>query len=101
MVVRTSIAVFGGKCTYKLIVEPWADEYLIQPCDRCSIVVIHPTSVSPFGVELHDDTLIVWVEIGDATYEFCRGETVEFVMPVPMPGPLGELDRYVSEQQRH
>lgn len=94
MAVQSSIAVAGGRRPYKLIVEPWADEHMINADDRCSVLVSHPTSVAPFEVERHESALIITVNIGDATYQFWRNDALEFTNPVPIPGPLGELNRF-------
>lgn len=93
MAVQSSIAVAGGRRPYTLIVEPWADKHTINPDDRCSIVAFHPTSAAPFEVERHESVLIIWVNIGNATYQFWRNDALEFTNPVPIPGPLGESSR--------
>ena len=71
MAVQSSIVVVGGHQPYKLIVEPWADEHTINPDDRCTVVAMHPTSAVPFEVERNESALIIWVNGGDATYQFC------------------------------
>lgn len=94
MAVQSSIIVEGAPQPYKLIVEPWADEHTINPDDHCSVVAIHPKSRAPFQVERHESAFIIWVNIGDATYQFWRNGNLEFTNPVPTPGPLGELERF-------
>lgn len=94
MTVQSSIAITGSSQSYKLIVEPWANEHKINTDDRCSLVVTHPNLTACFEVEWHESSLIIYINIGDATYQFWRNGALEFTNPVPIPGPLGELERY-------
>lgn len=98
MPVQTSIEVHGGPNAYTLIVEPWAEEHTINPDDRCKVVVLHPQCSETLTVQWHDNALILFVELGDETYEFWRNGVMEFRTPVPVPGPLGELARYINSR---
>jgi hypothetical protein len=89
MATESTIVVLGGDRSYKLIVEPWADEFWVHPNDRCKIVMIHPAQMMKFEVEWHDDALVVYDGLGDVTYQFWRDDKLEFEMPVRSPGPLG------------
>jgi hypothetical protein len=81
-----SLQVFAYEQAHTLIVEPWAEEFMIRVGDRCRVVALHPGVVPSFGVEMNRDRLIVWVNEGGATFEFWRGEACEFSTPVPIPG---------------
>lgn len=96
--VRTSIEVWGGPKTYTLIVEPWADEYQVHPDDQCKIVVLHPQSSETFTIQLHENTLLLFAEHGDTTYEFWRNGVIEATNPIPIPGPLGEFEKWCKSQ---
>jgi hypothetical protein len=64
--------VYGGDHPYTLVVEPWADEFIIQPDERCRVVGGHDTDACSFGVERRGEYLIVWINEGGATFEFWR-----------------------------
>ena len=78
MAVRTELQVYGGDQPYTLVVEPWADEFVIHPGDRCRVVAVHDTDASSFGVERRGDYLIVWVNEGGKTFEFWRAGQREY-----------------------
>jgi hypothetical protein len=87
MAVDSTLIVLGGQQPYKLIVEPWADEHVIRPADRCSVVAIHPSEAASLDVEWQDSALIVWVNINNAPYQFWRNGALEHNMSIPIPGP--------------
>lgn len=76
--VRTELAVYGGKTSYILVVEPWADEFEIRPGDRCKVVVKGP-GVAEFGIEFHSpEHVVVSILTGGTTFEFWRGDSKEY-----------------------
>jgi hypothetical protein len=77
MAIRTAIEVYGGKQPYTLIVEPWAEEFTINPGEKCQVVAVHDTEQGSFGVEHHLEYLVLWLNRGGATFEFWRGDTRE------------------------
>jgi hypothetical protein len=70
---------------YTVVVEPWADEFQVEPAAGCQVVALHPRLQPAFEVEIYRGLLIVYVNGSGATYEFWRGEKKEFSTPVPMP----------------
>jgi hypothetical protein len=97
MAIETSIGVIGGEKPYFLIIEPWADEYTIQPNDHCQIIFLHPTAMTPVVIKWHEDALIISANIGDATFQFWRNGNLEDSSPIPIPGPLGEFERWKKQ----
>jgi hypothetical protein len=80
----SSLSILGGAQPYTLIVEPWATEYVVQPSDRCHLVVSHNSEAPAVAVEpLVEGNLIILVEASGATYEFWRNGVKEAEMPVP------------------
>jgi hypothetical protein len=67
------------------IIEPWADEFRIEPGVACRVVALHPRADPTFEVELHQGVLIVYVNESGSTFEFWRGETREYWTPVAIP----------------
>jgi hypothetical protein len=92
--INSSISIACGTNAYTLVVEPWAEEYTINPGDLCEVVANHPTEICRFQVEPGNGTIVLWVNTGDATYQFWRNGTLEFSTDVPIPGPLNEFDRW-------
>lgn len=78
MSVRTELQVYGGDLPYTLVVEPWADEFVIDPGERCRVVAVHDTDAGSFGVERCGEYLVVWVNEGGATFEFWRADRREY-----------------------
>ncbi len=70
---------------FEVVVEPWANEFMIRTGDRCELVALHPETIPPFLVELVRGKLVVWVEVSGATFEFWRGGVLELAMPVRTP----------------
>ena len=70
---RSVIALSARDGPYRVIVEPWADEFQIEPGVRCQLVALHPHLFPSFEVELYQGVLIVYVNEGESTYEFYRG----------------------------
>ena len=85
MAFRTVLSVFAHDQPFTLIVEPWAEEFAIAVGDRCEVVALHPSTPPSFGAEVCEGNLIVWVNEGEATYEFWRGGVREFYTPVATP----------------
>ena len=75
--VRTELQVYGSKQSYTLIVEPWAEEFVINPGDQCRIVAVHESESASFGLDHHPEYLVVWINRGGATFEFWRGDKRE------------------------
>ena len=69
-----------------LCVEPWAEEFEIQPGEASQVVVIHPWARAVIDLEADRDRLTVFVNVGGATYEFWRYGVMEFSTPIPIPG---------------
>jgi len=77
------LSVRSDKRPFRLIVEPWAEEFSVAAGDQCLVVALHPSEVPTFGAEVHGDgDLIVWVNESGSTFEFWRGEMREFQTPV-------------------
>jgi len=74
---KNTLRVFGGARPYTLVVEPWADEFLIAPDDHCEVVAINAEYVPFFEVGISNEKLVVWVNEGGTTYEFWRNHVRE------------------------
>ncbi len=72
MEVRTAIDVYGGSRPYTLVIEPWAEEFVVTPGDRCQVVAVHDTELAAFGLDHHAEYLVVWINRGGSTFEFWR-----------------------------
>jgi hypothetical protein len=88
MVIRSTIDVFGADEPITVIVEPWADEFVVHPGERCAVVAIHPSEAPTFSVAVVSGQLVVWVNEGGTTFEFLRDGQVEYatdnvVTPLP------------------
>ena len=73
---------------FTLIVEPWADEFVIHPGQQCAVVAHHPSVTPGFGASLANGALIVWVNDSGATFSFLRDGVVEYetdnqIPPIP------------------
>ena len=74
MGIRNTIQVFGRRdgSSFTLIVEPWANEYLVRHGETCEVVAIHPSIIPTFGVTSLEDDLIVFINESGSIYEFWR-----------------------------
>lgn len=75
--VRTELEIYGAKRPYALVVEPWAEEFTINPGGRCKVVAVHGTEPAAFGLEHAPEYLVVYINSGGTTFEFWRGDTRE------------------------
>ena len=86
LVAHKSSLWFAARDPYTLIVEPWADEFVIHNGQKCAVVAIHPTVAPTFTIEATSgNDVIVYVNEGGATYEFWRDDHLELAMPVQIP----------------
>jgi hypothetical protein len=90
---RTKLTLLAGSNPYTVIVEPWADEFIIVPGTDCQVIALNPLAPPSFGVEpylggekQYQGALIVYVKEGQSTYEFWRGTACESKNPIPIPG---------------
>ena len=86
MSVRTSFNIEARVEPYTLIIEPWANEYYIEPDSNMTLVAIHPNRHAEFSREEGKDRLILTVESGDSTYELWNGEVFVDGSFNPIPG---------------
>lgn len=83
---RTSIRVSVSEDYTVLIVEPWAEEFVVAARENCQVVALNPDQVPTFEVEpLNDGRLIVYVNESGSSFEFWRGDARELLMPVAIP----------------
>jgi hypothetical protein len=82
---RTILRLLARDDSYKVIVEPWADEFSVTTHADCRIVALNPLTLPSFEVELYRGALIVYVHEGGSTYEFWRDAVREFWNPIPIP----------------
>jgi hypothetical protein len=83
---RTVLSVSAHDRSFVLIVEPWAEEFIITIGDQCEVVAMHPSAVPSFGAEVcQGGDLMVWVKESGATYEFWRSGKLEFHTPIAIP----------------
>ncbi len=75
----------ASKIPLAMIVEPWANEFVLEPGQVGQVVAVHPHVSPAFEVEFVDDHLIVSVHEEGATFEFFRDGRLEFSMPVAIP----------------
>lgn len=68
-----------------VIVEPWAQEFRVDPNSTCHIVALNPHTTPTFETELYQGVLIVSVCEGESTYEFWRAGMLEFSCTIPIP----------------
>ena len=68
-----------------VVVEPWANEFLVRIGEECQVVACHPAVMPSFGAHLADGKPILWVNDAGATFEFWRSGELELSMPVPIP----------------
>ena len=74
--------------SFTLIVEPWADEFVIHPGQQCAVIAHHPSITPRFGASLAQGALIVWVNDSGATFSFIRDGVAEYetdnaIPPIP------------------
>jgi hypothetical protein len=91
---KNTLHIAAHDSPFRLVVEPWADEFTISGGEEFTLVAIHPTVVPTFTVTVcRASDLMVYVNESGATYEFWRGETREFHITVPIPDfPLNTGD---------
>ena len=82
---RSELTLFCRESPYTVIVEPWAEEFLIETGARCRVVALNSKVVPTFEVELNGAVLIVCVNESGSTYEFWRADVKEFETPIPIP----------------
>jgi len=83
---QTTLHVTAHDRRYTLIVEPWAEEFVIAVGDECAVVAFHPRATPTFQVEVgRDGDLIVTVNDGGSSFEFWRGRVREFQTQVAIP----------------
>ena len=83
MSVESVLDLNGYSGSYLAIIEPWGEEFRIDTDERCKLVAIHPKLPASFEVSWNAVGLIVWINQHGATFEFWRGASKEFSMPVP------------------
>ena len=71
---------------FTVVVEPWANEFLVRIGEECQVAALHPSAPPSFGAELAGGKLVLWVNEAGATFEFWRAGALELSMPVPIPG---------------
>ncbi|MCO6047851.1 hypothetical protein NG895_28430 [Aeoliella sp. ICT_H6.2] len=70
--------VVGDNESFLLILEPWADEYVVQPEDDIEIVAIGDPGAGSFRVAPHEKSLIVWLEFQHPVdFQFWRNGALE------------------------
>jgi hypothetical protein len=83
---ETVLYIFAPHQPYRLMVEPWADEFEILLGQNCRLVARHPITAPTFGVETVGGLLIAYVNGLGATYAFWRGDNLEFERNAPIGG---------------
>jgi hypothetical protein len=67
---RTRLPCFNRTATnLVLVVEPWADEVVLAPGEKCEVVAIGPDRPPALSVALSSYGLIVYVEDGGTKFE--------------------------------
>ena len=74
----STLAIHPHDESFTVIVEPWADEFVVHPEQHCAVVAHHPSLTPRFGVSLAQGALIVWVNDSGATFSFLRDGVVEY-----------------------
>jgi hypothetical protein len=82
---RSVLRLIARDESYTVVVEPWAEEFVVQIGEDCQVVALHPEIQPTLGAELAGARLIVWVYESGSTCEFWRGRIRERVMSVPIP----------------
>jgi hypothetical protein len=83
---QSVLFVSATKNPFRLIVEPWADEFDIPRGQRCRLVAKHPSIVPTFEVEVVRGMLVACVNDSGATCEFWREGSLEADLNIPIPG---------------
>ena len=87
---RAAIRLLANETPYKVIVEPWAQEFIIREGADCFLFALHPDKQPSLAAEAAHGTLILTVCEAGSTFEFWRGEVCEFTASIAIPG--GRLD---------
>jgi len=85
MAIRSTLDVLGEDKPITVIVEPWADEFVVHPGERCAVVAIHPSAAPTFSVAIVRGQLVVWVNEGGTTFEFLRDGKVDYATDNVVP----------------
>jgi hypothetical protein len=83
---RATIRLLANKPPYKVIVEPWAQEFTVREDADCFLVALHPDKPPGLAAELANGALVLTICEGGSTYEFWRGEVCEFTTSIAIPG---------------
>ena len=75
---RSTFEIIPNDESFTVIVEPWADEFVVQPGQKCMVVAHHPSITPRFGASVAQWALIVWVNDSGATFSFVRDGVVEY-----------------------
>ncbi|MGI9454984.1 MAG: hypothetical protein ACR2NU_00385 [Aeoliella sp.] len=63
---------------FTLVVEPWAEEYIIHPEDEVALIAVGKYSSGWFAVSQSRDHLLVWPEFDSPIYyQFWRNGVLE------------------------
>ena len=85
MPIRSTIDVLGNDEPFTVVVEPWADEFVVQPGERCAVVAIHPTRIPTFSASVARGQLIIWVNESATTFEFLRDGRIDYATDNAVP----------------
>jgi len=84
---QTALHLTAHERPFVLIVEPWADEFVISGAEQCRLVASNPDAVPRLTAQIvGDGDLMVCVEDCGSTFEFWRGGVCELSNSVPTPG---------------
>ena len=75
-----------------VVVEPWADEFVLSRGEAGRVVAVHPNVLSELEVEIVRDQLIVTINDAGATFEFWRNERLEYSTTNAIPYWRSALD---------
>lgn len=88
MLHRNAFSLSARDDPFTVIVEPWAEEFQVDAGSTCKIVALNPDNPPSFDVELYRGALVVTILESESTFEFWRGNMMEFSMPIAIPTML-------------
>ncbi|HEV3142310.1 MAG TPA: hypothetical protein VGZ47_00330 [Gemmataceae bacterium] len=77
---------------YKVIVEPWAQEFTVGSEADCFVVALHPEEAPSFAAEIAKGAMVLTVCEEGSTCEFWRGNVREFSTVVAIPSSFRSLN---------
>jgi hypothetical protein len=67
---EATLYVSASDKSFRLIVEPWSNEFEIVPNQRCRVIAKHPRATPTFEVEVVEGMLVAYINESGATFEF-------------------------------